>query len=58
MNLNKSANLALWLIFLVLVTPHLINNKYIRKISQIQTIANKKSKEEKAAEKAANRIAF
>ena len=46
MNLNKSANLALWLIFLVLVTPHLINNKYIRKISQIQTIPNKKLKEE------------
>ena len=46
MNLNKSANLALWLIFLVLITPYLINNKYIRKISQIQIILNKKSKEE------------
>ena len=46
MNLNKSANLALWLIFLVLIAPYLINNRYIRKISQIQIIPNK-SKEEK-----------
>jgi hypothetical protein len=49
MNFNKSANLALWLIFLVLITPYLINNKYIRKISQIQTISNKKSKEENSS---------
>ena len=46
MNLNKSANLALWLIFLVLIAPYLINNRYIRKISQIPTTSNKKSKEE------------
>ena len=51
MNLNKSANLALWLIFLVLITPYLLNNKYIRKISQIQTIPKKKSKEENRSKK-------
>ncbi len=46
MNLNKSANLALWLIFLVLITPYFLNNKYIRKITQIQTIPNKQLKDE------------
>ena len=45
MNLNKSANLALWLIFLVLITPYFLNNKYIREIFQIHTIPSKKLKE-------------
>ena len=46
MNLNKSANLALWLIFLVLITPYFLNNKFIRRNVQILNIPNKKLKEE------------
>ena len=57
MNLNKSANLALWLIFLVLITPYFINNKFIRKNVQILNIPNKKLKEEnKSKEQNENKL--
>ena len=57
MNLNKSANLALWLIFLVLITPYFLNNKFIRRNVQILNISNKKSKEEnKSIEQNENKL--
>ena len=57
MNLNKSANLALWLIFLVLITPYFLNNKFIRKNVQILNIPNKKLKEEnKSKEQNENKL--
>ena len=57
MNLNKSANLALWLIFLVLITPYFINNKFIRKNVQILNIPNKKLKgENKSKEQNENKL--
>ena len=57
MNLNKSANLALWLIFLVLITPYFLNNKFIRKNAQILNIPNKKLKEEnKSKEQNENKL--
>tara|TARA_B100001057_G_scaffold79028_1_gene74190 strand:- start:120 stop:746 length:627 start_codon:yes stop_codon:yes gene_type:complete len=57
MNLNKSANLALWLIFLVLITPYFLNNKFIRKNVQILNIPNKKLKEEnKSIEQNENKL--
>ena len=46
MNFNKSGNLALWLIFLVLIAPYFLNNKFIRKNIQIQNIPIKKFNEE------------
>ena len=45
MNFNKSANLALWLILFVLITPYFINNNFIRKNVQYQNFTNKKLKE-------------
>ena len=57
MNLNKSANLALWLIFLVLITPYFLNNKFIRRNVQILNIPNKKLKEEnKSIEQNENKL--
>ena len=57
MNLNKSANLALWLIFLVLITPYFLNNKFIRRNVQILNIPNKKLKEEnKSKEQNENKL--
>ena len=57
MNLNKSANLALWLIFLVLITPYFLNNKFIRKNVQTLNIPNKKLKEEnKSKEQNENKL--
>ena len=57
MNLNKSANLALWLIFLVLITPYFLNNKFNRRNVQILNIPNKKLKEEnKSIEQNENKL--
>ena len=57
MNLNKSANLALWLIFLVLITPYFLNNKFIRRNVQVLNIPNKKLKEEnKSIEQNENKL--
>ena len=50
MNFNKSANLALWLIFLVLVAPYFLNNNFIRKFSPIQNKANKELKQDKKSQ--------
>ena len=47
MNFNKSANLALWLIFLVLVAPYFLNNNFTRNFFSIQNKANKELKEDK-----------
>ncbi len=47
MNFNKSANFALWLIFLVLFTPHILNTNFKRNFFLIQNKSNKELEEDK-----------
>ena len=47
MNFNKSANLALWLILLMLVAPHIYNNNFIRNFFLIENKSNKALKADK-----------
>ncbi len=45
MNFSKSSNLALWLIFLVLVAPYIFNNNFKSNFS-IQNKSNKELKKD------------
>ena len=47
MNFNKSANLALWLIFLMLVASYILNNNFKRNFFLIQNKSSEELKEEK-----------
>ena len=47
MNLNKSANLALWLIFLMLVVSYIFNNNLKRNFFLIQNKSSEELKEDK-----------
>ena len=57
MNFNKSANLALWLIFLLLLIPYVFNNRFIPNFLIIKNLSEKKLKEEtKSFENSENNI--
>ena len=50
MNFNKSSNLALWLIFLVLVAPYFLNNNFKNKFFLIRNKVNKEFIEDKISQ--------